>query len=292
MDVGFIGLGHMGLPMARRLAAAGFPLTVWNRTAERAGPLTAAGATLAGSPAELAAASDVVITMLADGAATAHILCGDGGVLAACRPGAVVIDMSTIGPQAAREVAASAEAHDVAFLDSPVSGSVTLAEQGTLTAMVGGPADALDRARPVLAAMTKAQFHLGPAGAGAAMKLAVNLIIAATSQSVGEAIALAAASGIDPPAAYDVLSASAVASPFIAYKRPSFTDLDNAPVAFTAELMAKDLRLALGVAADADLPLPVAELTKDSLDRACAAGYAEADFACAVPFLRRAAAQG
>jgi 3-hydroxyisobutyrate dehydrogenase-like beta-hydroxyacid dehydrogenase len=274
MDVGFIGLGHMGLPMAGRLAGAGFPLTVWNRTPGRASPLTAAGARLADSPAELAAASDVVITMLADGVATAQILCGDGGVLAACRPGSIVIDMSTIGPQAARELAARADTHGVAFLDSPVSGSVTLAEQGTLTAMVGGPADTLDRARLVLAAMTRAQFHLGPAGAGAAMKLAVNLIIAATSQSVG----------IDPSAAYDVLSASAVASPFIAYKRPSFTDPDGAPVAFTAELMAKDLRLALGVAA---LPLPVAEVTKDSLDQACAAGYAEADFACAMPYLRR-----
>jgi 3-hydroxyisobutyrate dehydrogenase-like beta-hydroxyacid dehydrogenase len=284
MDVGFIGLGHMGLPMAGRLAGAGFPLTVWNRTPGRASPLTAAGARLADSPAELAAASDVVITMLADGVATAQILCGDGGVLAACRPGSIVIDMSTIGPQAARELAARADTHGVAFLDSPVSGSVTLAEQGTLTAMVGGPADTLDRARLVLAAMTRAQFHLGPAGAGAAMKLAVNLIIAATSQSVGEAMALAATVGIDPSAAYDVLSASAVASPFIAYKRPSFTDPDGAPVAFTAELMAKDLRLALGVAA---LPLPVAEVTKDSLDQACAAGYAEADFACAMPYLRR-----
>jgi 3-hydroxyisobutyrate dehydrogenase-like beta-hydroxyacid dehydrogenase len=289
MDVGFLGLGHMGLPMAGRLAAAGFRLTVWNRTRGRASSLTAAGARLAGSPAELAAASDTVITMLADGAATAQILCGDGGVLAASRPGAVVIDMSTIGPQAARELAAAAGGHGVAFLDAPVSGSVALAEQGTLTAMIGGPADALDRVRPVLAAMTKAQFHLGPAGAGAAMKLAVNLIIAATSQSVGEAMALATAAGIDPPAAYDVLTASAVASPFIAYKRASFTDPDGAPVAFTAELMAKDLRLALSVAAHAALPLPVAEVAKDSLDQACAAGYAESDFACAVPLLRRAA---
>jgi len=291
MKVGFIGLGHMGLPMAGRLAAAGFPLAVWNRTPGRAGLLTAAGATLAYSAAELAAASDIVITMLTDGAATAQILCGNGGVRAACRPGTIVVDMSTIGPQAARELAAAAGERGVAFLDAPVSGSVALAEQGTLTAMVGGPADALDHARPALAAMTKAQFHLGPAGAGAAMKLAVNLVIAATSQSVGEAMALAAAAGIDLSAAYDVLSASAVASPFIAYKRASFTDPDTAPVAFTAELMAKDLRLALSVAADAGLPLPVSEVTKDSLDRACAAGYAEADFACAIPLLRRATEQ-
>jgi 3-hydroxyisobutyrate dehydrogenase-like beta-hydroxyacid dehydrogenase len=283
MKVGLIGLGNMGRPMAARLAAAGFPLTVWNRTPGRGD----AGATVAASPRELAAASDVVITMLADGAAVRAVLGGADGVLAAGQAGIIVIDMSTIGPVAARELAAEAAAHDVAFLDAPVSGSVALAEQGTLTAMVGGPPDAVARARPVLAALTKAQFHLGPAGAGAAMKLAVNILIAASNQAIAEALTLAESAGIRRSDAYDVLAGSAVASPFVRYKREAYLHPDTAPVAFAAALMRKDLDLALSVAAPVGLPLPVANAARDYLDAACAAGYGDADFACVAEFLRR-----
>lgn len=269
--------------MAARLAAAGFPLTVWTRTPGRA----EAGATVAASARELAAASDVVITMLADGAAVRAVLGGADGVLAAGRPGTIMIDMSTIGPVAARELAAEAAAHDVAFLDAPVSGSVALAEQGTLTAMVGGPPDAVARARPVLAALTKAQFHLGPAGAGAAMKLAVNIVIAASNQAIAEALTLAESAGIRRSDAYDVLAGSAVASPFVSYKREAYLHPDTAPVAFAAALMRKDLDLAMSVAAPVGLPLPVASAARDYLDAACAAGYGDADFACVAEFLRR-----
>lgn len=284
MKIGLVGLGHMGRPMAARLAAAGFPLTVWNRTPGRA---VAAGATVAMSPQELAAASDVVITMLADGAAVRAVLSGPDGVLAAARPGTIVIDMSTIGPQAARDLAAEAATQDVVFLDAPVSGSVALAEQGTLTAMVGGPPDAVERVRPVLATLTKAQFHLGPAGAGAAMKLAVNILIAASNQAIAEALTLAESAGLRRADAYDVLAASAVASPFVSYKREAYLHPDTAPVAFTAALMRKDLDLALSVAAPAGLALPVAGAARDYLDAACAAGYSDADFACVAQFLRR-----
>jgi 3-hydroxyisobutyrate dehydrogenase len=286
MNVGLIGLGHMGLPMACRLAAAGFPLTVWNRSPGRAGPAATAGATVAASAPELAENSDVVITMLANGAAVRSVLSGPDGVLSACRPGTIVIDMSTIGPVAARDIAAEAAAHDVAFLDAPVSGSVALAEQGTLTAMVGGPPDAVERARPVLAVLTRAQFHLGPAGAGAAMKLAVNILIAASNQAIAEALTLAESAGIRRADAYDVLASSAVASPFVSYKREAFLHPDTAPVAFAAALMRKDLDLALSVAAPTGLPLPVASAARDFLDAACAAGYAEADFACVAELLR------
>lgn len=288
MKIGLIGLGNMGLPMAGRLAAAGFPLSVWNRTPGRAEPALAAGATVAASPRELAAACDVVITMLADGAAVRAVLSGPDGVLATARPGTIVIDMSTIGPVLAREIAAEATAHDVVFLDAPVSGSVTLAEQGTLTAMIGGPPDAVERARPVLATLTKAQFHLGPAGAGAAMKLAVNILIAATNQAIAEALTLAESAGLGRADAYGVLAASAVASPFVSYKREAFLHPDSAPVAFTAALMRKDLDLALSVAAPAGLPLPVASAARDFLDTACAAGYGDADFACVAQLLRQA----
>lgn len=168
MKVGFIGLGHMGQPMARRLAASGSPLVVWNRTTGRAASVAAMGAQLADSPQALAARCDVVITMLSDAAAVRGILGGSGGTLAAARPGSIAVDMSTIGPVAAREMAAAAAAYGIEFLDAPVSGSVSLAEQGTLTVMAGGPRGAFERAQPVLAELSKVQLLLGPSGAGAA----------------------------------------------------------------------------------------------------------------------------
>ena len=275
----------MGLPMARRLAANDFPLTVWNRTASRAASLTATGTTLAASPQALAADCDVVVTMLSDATATRAVLCGRDGVLSTGRRGAVVVDMSTIGPKVARDIAAEAATHGIDFLDAPVSGSVALAEQGALTTMVGGPRDVFERARPLLAALSKVQLYLGPAGAGAAMKLAVNIVIAATNQSIAEALALAEASGIDRTAACDTLASSAVSSPFIGYKRQAYLDPDAAPVSFTAGLMGKDLELALEVAGD--LLLPVTSTTREFLDASCAAGYRDADFACVAEILRR-----
>jgi len=286
MHVGFAGLGHMGLPMATRLAAHGFPLTVWNRTASRAPPLAGRGIPVAGSPRELAAASNVIITMLADGAAVHAIWCGPDGLLAGCRDSCIAVDMSTIGPHAAREIAAEAERHGADFLDAPVSGSTALAEQGMLTTMVGGPAAAFERVRPVLAALTARQLHLGPSGAGAAMKLAVNIMIAATNQAVAEALALAGEAGISAESAYDTLTASAVASPFLGYKRETYLATGSTPVSFTTALMVKDLELALGIATGAGLPLPVTTAARRFLDQACTQGFADADFACVASLIR------
>ena len=296
MRVGFAGLGRMGLPMATRLAdgLAGrdVSLTVWNRTASRAAPLAARGVPVAGSLPDLAAGSDVLITMLADGQAARDVWCGPGGLLAACPPGCTGVDMSTTGPRAAREIAAEAARHGADFLDAPVSGSTVLAAQGTLTAMAGGPAEAFERVRPVLAAFTARQLHLGPRAPGAAMKLAVNIMIAATNQAVAEALALAADAGITPARAYDTLAASAVSSPFLGYKREAYLADGGTPVAFTTALMAKDLELALSLADGAALPLPVAAAARRSLDDACAAGFADADFSCVARLLRGPAPAG
>jgi len=290
LRVGFAGLGHMGLPMATRLATQDIPLAVWNRTASRAAPLAARGVPVAGSLPELAAGSDVLITMLADGQAARAVWCGPDGLLAACPDGCIGVDMSTTGPSAAREIAAEAARHGADFLDAPVSGSTVLAEQGTLTTMAGGPAEAFERVRPVLAALTARQLHLGPSGTGAAMKLAVNIMIAATNQAVAEALALAAGAGITLASAYDTLAASAVSSPFLGYKRDAYL-ADGAdpepPAAFTAALMAKDLELALDLAAAAGLPLPAATAARRSLADACAAGHADADFSCVARLLRK-----
>ena len=286
MRVGFAGLGRMGTPMAARIAEFGFPLTVWNRTAGRSDPLASRGARTAGTLRDLAAGSNIVITMLSDGAAALSVWTGPGGLLESCAPGTIGIDMSTTGPQAAREIAARAEAADVPFLDAPVSGSVAVAEQGRLTTMVGGEPTVLARALPVLQAITANQLHLGPPGAGAAMKLAVNIMIAVVNQAVAEGLALAAAADIDPRDAYDAFLASAVSSPFLRYKRDAYLSLGDEPVSFTTALMAKDLQLALDIATVSELPLTLTVTAKQSLDRACVAGFGDADFACLARLLR------
>jgi 3-hydroxyisobutyrate dehydrogenase-like beta-hydroxyacid dehydrogenase len=253
--VGFAGIGRMGLPMARNVLAAGYPLPVINRTPERCAPLVEGGANQAGTPAELAAASDVVITMVADGDAVRALLDGPDGLLAGADSGLVLAEMSTIGPLAAREIAAHCAERGVAMIDAPVSGSIAVATAGELTILAGGDAEALERARPVLDAMSKAVLPLGPSGAGAAMKLGLNLIIGATVQSVSEALVLAEASGIEREAAYDAIAASVVGSTYVGYKREAFLDPDGTPTAFTLDLMRKDLGLALELGAVAGVPL-------------------------------------
>lgn len=275
----------MGLPMARRLAANDFPLTVWNRTASRAASLTATGTTLAASPQALAADCDVVVTMLSDATATRAVLCGRDGVLSTGRRGAVVVDMSTIGPKVARDIAAEAATHGIDFLDAPVSGSVALAEQGGPDHHGRRSARRI-RTCPAVAGCSEQSSALPRARwRRCSHELAVNIVIAATSQSIAEALALAEASGIDRTAAYDTLASSAVSSPFIGYKRQAYLDPDAAPVSFTAGLMGKGLELALEVAGD--LPLPVTSTTREFLDASCAAGFWDADFACAAEILRR-----
>jgi 3-hydroxyisobutyrate dehydrogenase-like beta-hydroxyacid dehydrogenase len=286
MTVGFAGLGRMGAPMAARIAGHGFPLAVWNRTPGRTEQLAGRGARVAGTLRDLASGSNVIITMVSDGAAALSVWAEPGGLLDACAPGTIGIDMSTTGPHAAREIAARAALAGVRFLDAPVSGSVALAEQGTLTTMVGGEPTVLARALPVLQAITGKQLHLGPQGAGAAMKLAVNIMIGCVNQAVAEGLALTAEAGIEPRDAYDAFLVSAVSSPFLRYKRNAYLSPGNEPVSFTTALMAKDLQLALDIAEVAGLPLTLTATAKQSLDRASAAGFGDADFACLARLLR------
>jgi 3-hydroxyisobutyrate dehydrogenase-like beta-hydroxyacid dehydrogenase len=277
----------MGLPMARNVLDAGFPLTVFNRTPERCEPLVEAGATLAATPAELARASDVAITMVADGDAVRALLDGPDGLLAGAAPGLVLVEMSTIGPLAARAVAARCAERGVAMLDAPVSGSVAVAGAGQLTILVGGEEAALERARPVLGAMSKAVLHLGASGAGAAIKLAINLIIGATVQSVSEALVLAEASGIEREAAYDAIAASVVGSTFVDYKRDAWLDPDGTPTAFTLELMRKDLGLALELGAATGVPLPATSAAVEGTELAIETEGGDSDQVRVADALRR-----
>lgn len=287
MNVGFIGLGRMGSPMARRLLRAGFPLTVYNRTASRALLLGDDGATVVESPAKVAARSEVVITMLADGDAVRDVVCGDGGLLAGAQPGSILVEMSTIGPDVARRLSDEAAASGVLVVDAPVSGSVAAAESGTLTTIVGGARSAFDHVRPVLTAMTKEQLWLGPSGAGAGMKLALNGLLAATNQAIAEALVVAEACGIDRAEAYEAIAGSAAGSRFVDYKRDSFLRPAESPVAFTLALLHKDLQLYLELGDRLGVPLASASAAAGVLAGARESQGDAADMAAVAEALRR-----
>ena len=286
MNVGFAGLGRMGSAMARCVLDAGFPLTTWNRTASKGDALVAAGAARAESPRALAAQAELVVTMVADGPALGELLHGDEGLLAGLPPASILVDMSTIGPAAAREFAAEVTRRDSHWLDAPVSGSTPLAERGALTILVGGDAAVLERARPVLEAMGQTIFHLGATGAGAAMKLVLNAVVAVINEAIAEGLVLAERSGIARDTAYDVFAGGAVASPYVQYKRAAFLSPEGTPVAFTVELMRKDLRLAFALAEEAGVRLPAVEAADDVLGRAVARELGGADFARVADVLR------
>lgn len=291
LRVGFAGLGRMGSPMARNVLSAGFPLTVFNRTAEKAEALAAAGASVAATPAELAAGADVVVTMVADADAVRALLEGPEGILAGASPGLVLVEMSTIGPLAARELAARCAEQGVEMVDAPVSGSTAVAESAGLAVMAGGTEAAFERARSVLESISKAQLHLGPSGAGAAMKLGMNLIVAATAVSVSEALVLAERAEIDRAAAYEVIAASALASPFVEYKRGAYLDPDGTPTAFALELMAKDLRLARELGERDGVPLPGAAGSAEAIGLAAELEGGGEDLVRVADALRRLAAE-
>jgi 3-hydroxyisobutyrate dehydrogenase-like beta-hydroxyacid dehydrogenase len=284
--IGFAGLGRMGKPMARNVLRAGFELTVYNRTRQCAEPLEREGAAVAETPAALGRGADVLVTMVADAGAAEAVLLGDDGALASLAPGSIIIEMSTIGPHAARLLAAAAAGKGVDLLDAPVSGSVSVAEAAQLTTIVGGQRDAFKRARPVLEAMTKAQFYLGPSGAGAAMKLALNSAVALANEAIAEALALAEGAGIPREDAYEVLRASVVASPFLEYKRAAFIEPGQTPVAFTTAQMRKDLTLALDFAEERGVRMPATRTVAEVFDIAGRAGFGEADFARVADVLR------
>jgi 3-hydroxyisobutyrate dehydrogenase-like beta-hydroxyacid dehydrogenase len=290
MKVAFVGIGKMGLPMAGNLIGAGHDVTVFNRTLERCDPLRDDGATVATTAAEAVRGAEVLVTMLADPAAVADQLEGEGGFLADAPDGLVWLEMSTIGPTAARRFAARAAEAGVEMLDAPVSGSVTVAAAAGLVAMVGGPEAALERARPVLEAMTKAHFHLGGVGAGAAMKLAVNVMIASATVAISEALVLAEAAGIERADAYEVIAAGALASPFVDYKKAAFLDPDGTPPAFALDLMRKDLRLALEQGDAAGLPLLGAGAAAEAVTVAAGLEGGDEDLVRVADALRRIAA--
>ena len=248
MKVAVLGIGAMGGAMARTLARAGHEVTVWNRTNDRAVRLARdIDATVVDSP-RAATDVDVAITTLADGAAVEQVLIGRGGILDGARQGLVVCEMSTVEPEISRRLEPVLAAAGMDLLDAPVSGSISLVEQGALTIMAGGSPTALARARPVLDHLGARLFHLGPIGNGASMKLAVNAVVHVLNSAVSESLVLAEAAGIDRGLAYEVLEASAAGAPFVTYKHDAFLHPESAPVAFRLALVQKDIELITALA--------------------------------------------
>ena len=269
--IGWIGFGIMGRPMSENLLRAGFTVTGWNRTPSRLAAFAQAGGRIVESPAAVAAASDVVFTMVSDTADVAEVLFGERGVFESSRAGQVVVDMSTISPRATRDFAAKLRSRDVEFLDAPVSGGESGAVAATLSIMVGGDPAAFDRCRPMFAALGKRTTRLGPNGAGQATKLVNQVAVLGTLLAVCEALRVAAASGLDVPTVIDAVGGGAGASWQLAQLGPKIVARDFAP-GFPVRLARKDLRLVLEAADELHVPLPLTELVRALFEELGAVG--------------------
>lgn len=264
----------MGRPMAANLLEADFAITVYNRTPGRADVLAARGADVAGSAAEVARASDVVITMVTDTADVEAVLFGEGGVAEGIRPGVVVIDTSTISPAATERFAARLAELGADMLDAPVSGGDRGAAAGTLAIMVGGKAEVLERCRPVLAALGTNVFHVGGHGDGQRTKLVNQVVGGLHLVALAEGLALARAMGLDAARVLDVVSRGAAGSWMLTHLGPRALAGDFAP-GFTIRLQRKDLALAADAIGNLDVDLPGAGLALERFDRAVEAGLAD-----------------
>jgi len=244
--------------MARRLLSAGFPMVVYDRESNQTEALSTLGAEVARDPGKLAAEVDVVLSCVVDGAAVEDIYLGAGGVLRNARPGARIIEMSTVAPDTSRKLYRAARELGISVLDVAVSGSAPVAEAGTLTLLGGGDRQDFDAAEAVFAAIAKQWFYMGPSGSGVAMKLVVNTLLGTGMQAIAEAVALGAVLGLPRDLLFDTLAKTAVVSPVQAGKLATAKRHDYTPQ-FPLRLMHKDFGLALAAAARAGLSLPAAE---------------------------------
>jgi 3-hydroxyisobutyrate dehydrogenase-like beta-hydroxyacid dehydrogenase len=282
--VGLIGLGNMGSAFADRLLDAGFDLTVHNRSPGPAEPFARRGVALAASPAELAAGVDVVLTSLSDDGALESIA---RAVLDAARPGAVLVDASTVSPEASARVAERAERAGVGYLRAPVSGNPVVVRAGNVAFVVSGPKAAFERAEPVLRAIGASVHVVGDAEQARVVKLALNLVIAGLAQLMAEALVLGERSGVSRAALLETMGGSAAGAPFVKYKTEPLLR-DDYSATFTTNLMDKDLDLVLATAEAAGARLPLACELKELVRGAIEAGYGDDDFMALFPHLREA----
>jgi 3-hydroxyisobutyrate dehydrogenase len=282
--VAVLGTGRMGGAMVGRLRRAGFDVVVWNRDRGKCHSVArTSGAQVADRASEAVEAGEIALTSLSDDAAVRAVY---GDALEGFHDGQVVLEMSTIAPETVRAIEPSVRARGATLLDAPVSGSVPVVERGELLIMAGGDAEALDRARPVLEALSSRIIHVGELGTGSTMKLAVNALVHGLNAALSESLVLAERAGVDRTAAYEVFASGAAAAPYVLYKRAAFERPNETPVAFRLDLVGKDLDLILELARAVGAPMPQAETNRDVVRAALATGLADRDISVVAEYLR------
>jgi 3-hydroxyisobutyrate dehydrogenase-like beta-hydroxyacid dehydrogenase len=285
MKLGIAGLGRMGVPMAKNLINAGFDIQVWNRNPARSASFaTEMQCQIAQTPEALASACDIVITMLADDAASQDVYLGESGLLKG-KKAMVFIEMSTVSPNWINRL--QSQSSRAAIIDAPVSGATQAAQAGKLMIMVGGSEEIAQPLLPIFDALGEKTIILGKQSAGATMKLAINSVIHSLNQAAAESLNLAQAAGIELPLAYEALEASAACAPMLRYRKPLYLDERAHQVTFTVGLAAKDVDLATRLAQSLDVQMPQAELNLDILNQASQKGYVNRDMASVISYLKK-----
>jgi 3-hydroxyisobutyrate dehydrogenase len=280
-SIGFIGLGTMGAPMASNLLRAGYPVTVYNRTASKVAPLTELGATVAASPKEAAAGADVVITMVSNDDSIIEVYEGDNGVLAGIRSGTTVIDCSTISPALVQRLAKQIAALGSSFLDAPVTGSSPAAIDGTLVFMVGGSAETLAQVMDLFDTMGKKVLHMGDNGSGAVAKLAHNTIVGINNLALAEGFAIAAKSGLPADRFLELVQLGSAGSKAAELKGRKIIEHDFTNQ-FSLALMLKDLKLASSLTDGSGIPAPMLNLAKSLFQAGQTQGFGDEDLSSIV----------
>ena len=289
MKVGFIGLGHMGLPMAANLLAGGYEVVVFNRTASKADELVAGGAERARSPAELAAACDLIMACLLSPDVCEQIFLGDGGVVEAAKTDSLIIDFSTNGPDTSRRIYDAAKARGLGYLDAPISGGPTGARSATLAIMVGGDLTDFQRANPIFEVLGSIVNHMGPSGCGSAAKLANQIILGGTLAVCCEAFVSAAKYGIDPGQLFNVLMGSSSGGKVMERNIGTMILNDDFDAQFSLDLLTKDLALSTKLARDLGVRMLVGSMAEMIAREGQALGLGAADMVAMIRPMEEAA---
>jgi 2-hydroxy-3-oxopropionate reductase len=284
LNIGYIGLGIMGKSVARNILKAGFNLTVFNRSRAAMDELETEGASIASSPADIAARSDVVFTNLPDSPDVEKVVLGEGGILEGARKPVIIVDNSTIKPATARHISACAEAKGHYFLDAPVSGGDVGAKNGTLSIMVGGNIDALNKVKPILSAIGKSIIHVGESGAGQVAKAANQIMVAAQMVAMGELLVFAKRAGVDPAKVVEAIKGGA-AQCWALDKKPQRLLCGEREPGFKAYMQLKDLGIVMDTAAEYNLRLPLTSETTAIFRNMVESGLGELDNSAVVGVL-------
>lgn len=277
----------MGSAMARRFAEAGFPTALWNRDRSKAEAVASVtGSRVTDTAASAAADADFVVSSLADDQALIDVYLGEEGIASGIRQGAMAIDTSTVDPTTILRIGEALDDSGVSFVDCPVSGSVSTVDAGMLAIMAGGDSKAIDRARPLLGAISKQVIRVGDLGAGAACKLAVNSLLHGLNIALSEALVLAERAGVDRNIAYEVFSSGAAGAPFLEYKRAAYQSPEDTPVAFSLDLVAKDLELITQLGERVGAPMAQAQRGLEIVNAALDSGMGDEDLSAVAVYLR------